>query len=201
MHRSTVVAIALSFGFAAEALAQTTGMPSFNAPYRAFTRHEAGVILSFPNSGTAFEGQYRFGYQTFDVGFRGGIWDPGGLSDAVVLLGVEGRQRVITHTEQFPLDGAIAVGLGGWIVSDASTVFIPVGLSLGRRIDLKNSTVKITPYAEPVLFMTAGSNQETEFHFAFGLGGDFQLSPAFAVRVSGGLGDIEGVSVGAVWIR
>lgn len=201
MRRSAAFAIVLSIGLAVEALAQTTGMPSFNAPYRAFTRHEAGVIVSFPNGGTAFEGEYRFGYQSFDVGLRGGVWDPGALSDAVVLLGVEARSRVITHTEQFPLDGAIVVGVGGWIISNANTVFIPAGLSLGRRIDLKNSPVKITPYAEPVLFLTAGSNQGTQVNFAFGLGGDFKLSPAFDVRVSVGLGDIEGVSIGAVWVR
>lgn len=201
MHRSAVFAIALSLGFVGEALAQTTGMPSFNAPYRAFARHEAGVIVSFPNGGTGFEGEYRFGYQTFDVGLRGGVWDPGALSDAVVLLGVEGRSRVITHTEQFPLDGAIVVGVGGWIISNANTVIIPAGLSLGRRIDLKNSPVKITPYAEPALFLTAGSNQDTQVNFAFGFGGDFKLSPQFDVRVSVGLGDIEGVSVGAVWVR
>src|SRR5574341_293181 len=202
MRRNAAFAIALSLGLAGEGLAQTTGMPSFNAPYRAFTRHEAGVIVSFPNGGTAFEGEYRFGYQTFDVGLRGGVWDPGGLSDAVILLGVEGRSRVITHTEQFPLDGAIAVGVGGWIVSNANAVIVPAGLSLGRRIDLKNSPVKITPYAEPVLYLLGDDNALTDLvHFAFGFGGDFKLSPQFDVRVSVGLGDIEGVSVGAVWVR
>ena len=37
--------------------AQSTGLPSFNAPYRAFQRSEFGGVLSFPNpGGTAFEG-------------------------------------------------------------------------------------------------------------------------------------------------
>lgn len=201
MRRSAAFSIVMSLSLASGALAQTTGTPSFNAPYRSFNRHEAGVVISFPNPGTAFEGEYRFGYQNFDVGLRGGIYDPGGLSDAIVLLGVEGRQRVITHTEEFPLDGAIAVGLGMNLVSGFNTVIIPAGLSLGRRIELKNSPVTITPYGEPVLFITAGSNQSTEVNFAFGFGGDFRLSRAFDVRVSVGLGDIEGVSVGAVWIH
>ena len=40
--------------------AQSTGLPSFNAPYRAFQRSEFGGVLSFPNpGGTAFEGAYR----------------------------------------------------------------------------------------------------------------------------------------------
>jgi hypothetical protein len=199
--RSTVLTVAWSLACAASAVAQVTGTPSFDAPYRAFTRHEAGIVVSFPNPGTAFEGEYRFGYQKFDLGMRGGSYAPGSGASTVVLLGIEGRERVITHTEEFPLDGAIAVGLGLNLVSNRNSVLIPAGLSLGRRIDVKDSPVTITPYVEPVVFLTAGSNQTTTFHFAFGLGGDFRLSKAFDVRVSGSLGDIDGVSVGAVWVR
>jgi hypothetical protein len=38
-------------------------------------------------------------------------------------------------------------------------------------------------------------------HFAFGLGADFRLSRLFDARVSVGLGDIEGISVSAVWVH
>jgi hypothetical protein len=37
--------------------------------------------------------------------------------------------------------------------------------------------------------------------FALGLGADFRLSRSFDVRLSAGLGDIEGVSLGAVWVH
>lgn len=206
MRRSAALSLVLSALLAGSALAQATGMPTFNAPYRAFSRHEAGVVISFPDPGTAFEGEYRFGYQKFDLGLRGGFYAPGSGADTWVLLGAEARQRVITHTEGFPLDGALTVGLGANLVSNFNSIIIPGGLSLGRRIDLKDSPVTITPYAEPVLFLTAGQNQDTEFHFAFGLGADFRLSRQFDVRVSGGIGGssavtMEGVSVAAVWVR
>jgi hypothetical protein len=201
MRRSLSLAVALTLSVVGVGAAQVTGTPSYDAPYRAFARHEAGVVLSFPNPGTAFEGEYRFGYQKFDLGLKGGLYDPGSGASKIVLLGVEGRQRVITHTEEFPLDGAVIVGLGANLVSNFSGVIIPAGLSLGRLIELKNSPVTITPYGEPVVFLTAGNNQSTDFHFAFGLGSDFRLSKAFDLRVSGSLGDIDGVSVGAVWIR
>jgi hypothetical protein len=201
MRRSLSLTVALMLSVVGVSAAQVTGTPSYDAPYRAFNRHEAGVVLSFPNPGTAFEGEYRFGYQKFDLGLKGGLYDPGSGANKVVLVGAEGRQRVITHTEQFPLDGAIIVGLGANFVSGASGVIIPAGLSLGRLIQLKNSPVTITPYGEPVVFLTAGSNQSTDFHFAFGLGGDFRLSPAFDLRASGSFGDIDGVSIGAVWVH
>ena len=201
MRRSLFLTVALTRTVVGVGAAQVTGTPSYDAPYRAFQQHEAGVVLSFPNPGTAFEGEYRFGYEKFDVGLKGGFYAPGGGLKNIVLLGVEGRQRVITHTEQFPLDGALVVGVGARLVSGGNTVLIPAGLSLGRLIELKNSPVTITPYGEPVAFLTAGSNQSTKLHFALGLGSDFRLSKAFDLRVSGSLGDIEGLSIGAVWIR
>lgn len=198
--RNAVALLGACVVLVAPARAQVTGMPAFDAPYRAFARHEAGVAVSFPNSGTAFEGEYRFGYRKFDVGFRGGVWDPGGLAKTEVLLGVGGRQRIITHTEEFPLDGALAVGLGLNLVSGGNTVLIPAGLSLGRLIEIKDSPVTITPYAEPVVFLRAQSGN-TDVLFTLGLGGDVRLSKAFDLRVSAALGDLEGLSLGAVWIR
>jgi len=104
--------------------AQATGMPSYNAPYRAFQRSELGAVFSFPNGGgTGFEGAYRYASGTLDVGLRGGIFDPPGSGKAVLLAGVEARQRVITHTIDFPLDGAIVFGAGAGLVSGGSTLF------------------------------------------------------------------------------
>ena len=204
--RNMLLAAALSVACAISAVAQETLMPSFDAPYRAFRAHEAGLLLSFPSGntasgGTAVEGEYRYGHKTLDFGFRGGFWSPGGGANTVILLGGEVRERVLTHNDAFPLDGAIAVGLGADLVSNANTFVIPAGLSLGRRIDIKDSPVVITPFGEPVLFITTGQNQSTTVHFALGLGADFRLSPSFEVRASGGLGDIEGISLGAVWIK
>ncbi|NIM52432.1 MAG: hypothetical protein GTN62_14080 [Gemmatimonadales bacterium] len=189
---------------AGSAQGQATGLSTFNAPYRAFARHEFGGTLTFPEvGGTALEGQFRFGYRQFDIGVRGGFWDPGELPDTRILLGAIGRHRVITHTEDFPLDGAVVVGLGAQIVENFTTLFIPAGLSLGRRLDIEDSPVSIVPYVQPTLFLTAGSNQDTELNFAFGLGADFRLSRVFDARVGVGLGKdpLEGFSISAVWIR
>jgi hypothetical protein len=188
-------------GFASTAAAQATAMPSYNAPYRAFGRSEFGVVISFPNGGgTAFEGAYRVSSGKFDLGFRGGIFDPGGAADAQLLVGGEARQRVVTHTVDFPLDGALILGIGGRFSSGNSTLIVPVGLSLGRRLDPRDSKISIVPYVQPTGFLVAGSGN-SDFLFALGLGADFRLSPRFDARISAGLGDLEGVSLSAVWVH
>ena len=84
------------------------------------------------------------------MGFRAGIFTPGGNGDSRLLLGAEARQRVVTHTEDFPLDGALILGIGGQLSSGNSALIVPVGLSLGRRIDPKDSKISIVPYVKPV---------------------------------------------------
>jgi len=196
-----LIVLAVGSTSAPSLLAQATGVPSYNAPYRAFTRSEFGAVLSFPDGGgTAFEGAYRMASGKFDLGFRGGIFAPGGGGDSQLLLGAEGRQRVVTHTEDFPLDGALILGIGGRFSSGNNNVIVPVGLSLGRRVQPKDSKISIVPYVQPTGFLIAG-NGESDFLFALGLGADFRLSPKFDARISVGLGDLEGVSLGAVWVH
>jgi hypothetical protein len=191
-------AVAIGVGTAS---AQSTGTPAFAAPYRAFDAHEFGGTLSFPEGGGfAAEGLFGFGSGKFDIGIRGGFWNPDG-GDTRILAGVNLRQRVLEHSETFPLDGAVVFGIGGRFVEDFSTLLIPVGLSLGRRLDVEDSQVSIVPFVQPTAFLTTGSSQDTELHFALGIGGDFRLSRMFDARISIGLGDIEGISISAVWLR
>lgn len=205
LRRTTVVAVLGMALASVEAGAQATGQPSFNAPYRGFTRFEFGAALSFPNydQGPALEGMYRFATREFDVGFRGGILFNDFGSDAF-LAGVEARYRAITHSVSFPLDGAIIFG-GGLATEPGSQFFFPFGLSLGRRLDVRDSQVSIVPYAQPTLILwnrDIGLTRDTDVEFVFGLGGDFRLSRAFDVRVGIGIGDVfDGISIAAVWLR
>src|SRR5437762_1045986 len=98
------------------------------------------------------------------------------------------------------LDGAVSLGAGANFVSGASVMIVPAGLSLGRRIDPKGSTVSIVPYVQPTLYLLAGDTAD-HVQFSLGLGADFRLSRAFDARLSAGLGDNEGVSIGAVWVH
>jgi len=198
--RTPLLLIPAIAGAIATLSAQATGTPSFNAPYRAFTRSEFGVVISFPDpGGTAFEGVFRQASGKFDIGFKGGLWDPCGPCKTIFLAGVEARERVITHTEDFPLDGALVLGVGGEFVSGNSALVVPVGLSLGRRVDPQGSQISIVPYVQPTMFVTVDGG--TNVNFTLGLGADFRLSRVFDARISAGLGDLKGVSLSAVWVH
>ena len=201
---ATTSALIVAAAVPTSLVAQATATPSFNAPYRAFTRHEFGGTVSFPEGGgTAIEGQYRFGYRQFDVGIRGGMHFIDVVADRI-LLGIEGRARAITHTAQFPLDGAVVFGAGVNITGGTSFI-APIGLSLGRRLELEDSNISIVPYVQPTGFLSSSPDpfggRDTDANFAVGFGADFRLSAVFDARLSVGLGDLEGVSISAVWLR
>jgi len=199
IERFAVLSLALGalLTIAGEASAQASFTPSYNAPYRAFESHEFGATLSFPsNTNFGLEGQYRFGRGKYDIGLRGGVVDSDGGS--VVVLGVEGRLRVLDHTESdFPLDGAIVVGVG---TADFDVWAIPsAGLSLGRRVVLED--FEFVAYGQPTLFLTTGTGS-TDFDFGLGLGIDFKVGESLDLRTSAGTIDgPEGVSFSLVWVR
>lgn len=199
MIRKALVAAGLSILFAADLAAQSTGTPVFLAPYRSFERTEFGASLSDPGPGVAVEGFYRFGDGRYDIGLRAGVADRG-RSFTQFLVGVDFRTRVIDHTEDFPLDGAFTAGVGGSFGDGFSSVFVPFGLSLGRRIELEDSKTAFVPYFHPVLAPRLGDG-DGDLLFGLGLGVDISLSRKFDIRVSGALGDYDGVAVSFAVVR
>jgi len=182
--------------------AQATGTPIFKAPYRAFDTHEFGASLSDPGTAVDFalEGFYSYGRGTNDFGLRAGFADGAGDLDTRILLGGDFRTRVLSYSESFPLDGALTVGFGTQIGDGPDLFFLPVGVSLGRRFELEGSNTTFTPYAHPVIVPTFGGGDD-DVNFALGLGVDIRFSESWAVRASGGLGDIDGVGVSLTYIR
>ncbi len=176
---------------------QSTGTPAFLAPYRAARTNELGATLSDPGEGVAVEGFYRFGRQPHDFGFRAGILDTDGTTAG--LFGVDYRVRVLTHDEDMPLDGALVLGVGAALSDQASVGYIPIGLSLGRRIDLEESAVSFVPYFEPLLTPTFGDREDVLF--SVGLGVDVRVSEHLDLRVGGALGDYDGISVSLAWLQ
>src|SRR2546430_14218656 len=115
MGREVALLVAAAVaGVAPVARGQATGMPSFNAPYRAFQRSEFGAVFSFPDGGgTGIEGAYRYASGKLDLGLRGGIFDPPGSAKAVLLAGLGARGRRIARPLGFSLDRARVFCPGG----------------------------------------------------------------------------------------
>jgi hypothetical protein len=196
-----ILALALLAGSAATSAAQETGTPVFKAPYRAFETHEFGLSFSdYEAVSGALEAFYNYGADKNDFGVRGGIADPAGEGDTRVLLGGNFRTRVLEYSESFPLDGALTLGLGANVGSGDDVFLIPVGISLGRKFDLEGSNTTFTPYAHPVLVPIFGAG-DSDVEFALGLGVDIRFSERWAARVSGGIGDIEGVGISLAYIK
>ncbi len=183
-------------------VAQATLTPSFNAPRRPFARSEFGGVVSFPEpAGTAYEGVYRVGSGKLDLGLRGGLLDFQGPAESTLLAGFEGRARMLSHGRDFPLDGSLVFGAGGRFVSGNSRFSFPLGMSLGRRIGVEGSKVTFMPYVQPTAFLRGGNNINTDFIYALGLGTDVRFGGALDARLGVGLGDVQGVSLGAVWVH
>lgn len=195
---SFVVVAAVALSSVEVAAAQLTGTPVFAAPYRAFRNHEVGGYVSSA-ADYSLEGFYGYGSGKFDIQLRGGFakLDPSG---STVLVGAQARQRVITNTERFPLDGAFTFGISGGFGDGVDRIFIPVGLSLGRRFLLEGTKTSFVPYVQPFLGL-ALSDGDSSLQGGLGLGVDIRLSDVIDLRVGGGIGDIEGVSVGIAIIR
>ena len=196
-----ILALVLVAGMAGTSAAQETGTPIFMAPYRAFDNHEFGASLS-DTEGISFalEGFYRYGTGSNDFGLNAGFADVQGGGDAIVLIGGDFRTRVLNYSESFPLDGALTLGLGGRFGEGDDVFAIPLGVSLGRRFDMEGSNTTFVPYVHPVIVPTFGGPDD-DVAFALGLGVDVRFSERWAIRASGGLGDIEGVGVSVAYIR
>ena len=198
--RGKLLSVAVAFVLlgTGTAEAQTVGTPVFMAPYRAFTKFEVGGYISDPGGASwALEGFYRYGWKKNDVGFRLGVEDVG--DNTVVLVGADFRSRLLTHSQSFPLDGALTLGLGG-AFGDGSVVLIPVGFSLGRRIDLENSKVSFVPYVQPTLTPAFGSN-DSNVLFTLGLGVDIKVATQLDIRLTAGVGDQDGIGIGLSYLH
>ena len=197
-----ILVVALLAGMAGTSAAQETGTPIFKAPYRAFTSHEIGVSLSDPGEGVslALEGFYRYGSGANDFSVRGGFADLNGSGGTRVLLGGDFRTQFVSYSESFPLDGSLTLGLGANVGDGPDKYYVPVGISLGRRFELEGSNTIFVPYVHPVIVPTFGGG-DSNVDFALGLGVDIKFSEQWAIRASGGLGDIDGVGVSVAYLR
>jgi hypothetical protein len=202
MRRSIILAGLVALLLAPALTAQTIATPVFKSPYRAFKKTELAGYLSDPGEGIslALQGEYRMARPTFDWGVTFGYMDAKGGGENLFGAGVDARARIARQSQDFPLDASGTLGFGALFRDGDSGFLIPFGVTLGRQVQLENSKVSFVPYVNPVIAPTFGDLLD-DVQFALGLGVDIALSPTFDVRVSGSLGDLEGVGIGLAWHR
>lgn len=200
MRRSLLAVVSLAV-LAVPAVAQETGTPVFLSSQRLFDKSAFGVSVSDPgNSGIAFEGYYRSARgATQDFGLRIGFADPEGSSSTAFLIGGDYRARLLNHSDNFPLDGALIVGVGASLLEDANALFVPVGFALGRQILLENSTTSFVPYVTPTFIPTFAN--DSDLNFAVGLGVDIKFGTNFSMNIGGSFGDLDGLSASFSWLH
>jgi len=177
---------------AEHASAQATGLPTFFAPTRAFGSSELGVSLSRPGGGaTGLEGRFSAALNRADFSLRAGYADGGGSNGGSAVAGAEVRLPVLGRSPTFPLDGALIFGVGRSF--DPGQTIVPIGLSLGRRLELDRGALHLTPYVQPTVIFAGSSD------FVFGLGVDVGVRGLPDVRVNWAAGDMDGFSVSLFW--
>ncbi|HEX5385117.1 MAG TPA: hypothetical protein VFW66_00270 [Gemmatimonadales bacterium] len=197
-----VVVAGLTAVSAAPAAAQETGTPVFKAPYRTFDQYEFGASFTDPGGATNFslEGFYTYGYRQFDLSVRGGFEDLKGDTGTRYLLGGDLRTRFLSYSDRIPVDASLTLGFGANVGTGRDVYYVPIGVSVGRRFNLENSQTTFVPYLQPVLVPTFGGG-ESDVDLALGVGVDLRFSRSLGLRVSGGLGDIEGVGVSIAFVH
>ena len=194
--RQQLLGLFLSLAAVAPLTAQATGLPTFFAPRRAFGSSELGVTLSRPGGDAiAIEGRMGARLDRADINFRGGFVDPGGNADGRIVIGVEARIPVLGHSSTFPLDGSFILGAGHRFDDGGGETYVPLGLTLGRRLLLDGSALQLTPYLQPTMILI------DDPFFALGLGLDLRIRGIPEIRFNSSVGDMEGYSIGLFWAR
>lgn len=194
-----VLLVAIAMTSAAPLAAQSTGTPVFAAPYRAFSSSEIAGSLSDPGPGFAIEGSYRISFgPTIDGGIRAGLADGKGRN-AALLAGVDGRARVLDHTEALPVDGSFTFGFGVNTSGDGTVAMLPIGFSMGRRVLIDGSNLSLVPYVHPVLTPLFGDADGVDFSIGFGV--DLRLNQNIDLRFSAAIGDRDGIGFTVAYLR
>lgn len=135
-----------------------------------------------------------------NLGLRLGFLDTPG--DEVLSLGVETWGDIAVQDADFPLDLSWTAGAGAW-VNGSTVVGVPLGVSIGRTIQVEDSDVSFQVYGHPrlgiVFYENAADDLELDLGATFDIGADVHLGSGLAIEVAASLGDFDAVGIGLAW--
>lgn len=177
MRLGSFLAVAL-LGLSPVAVEAQVFTPTFMSPQRSA---DVGVYLSDGPGDFAVEGIWRRNLGAYDLGFRAGIADVGGL---VVLVGAEFRTPL--EIADAPVEVALAGGVQG-AFGEGSAAGFQGGVSVGAPIVEGNFT--FVPYIHPRLAILSRFGQEDfDLDPLADVGFDLLLPQNLRFRVGFGLG-------------
>lgn len=205
-RRSLFAASVMLLVAAAHPLAAQTLYPSFQQP-RVVSR-EYNFAVADGQGLTPIIFQWREGTTPrTQLSLDAGLADPGGNEDVLLLVGGQYGRVLAQSRVDFPLDVLFTVGVFG-AFGNGTYMSVPVGVSVGHRFPLEGTTMAITPYIHPriALEFASGDGDNSDIAIGFDLGGNLELTPQLALRVSamfGGEGlrgtDGDAIGISLAW--
>lgn len=181
----------ISFSFAllllsaSAASAQAWNQPAFQPP-RIVNREFNFAVFTGGDGGTGLVAQWREGIApNWQLELEAGFASPD-VGETHGLFGGSLGYQLARETKELPLDFLLS---GGFYDAAGNPNFfrIPFGISIGHRFAIQNSTIAITPYAQPRLSIDHGPG-DTKLGVEFDIGGSMELTPQIAVRLLGTFG-------------
>lgn len=196
MITRAIAVILISLFVASEARAQYD-TPSFLPPRPG---DDIGIYLSDPEGADfGLQGIWRQG-GNLNLGVRLGYLDR--RDDGAIVVAAESWGLVARAGNQLPVDVAWTLGVGA-AFDDNTVLEVPLGLTIGRVLQLDQLTLQ--PYGHPriALFIAPDANDEVRLRALFDLGVDAVVSDSWKLRVGATLGAIDAVGIGLAysWTR
>lgn len=196
MMTRAIAVVLFSLIMASEARAQYD-TPSFLPPRPG---DDIGIYLSdLEGADFSLQGIWRQA-GNLNLGVRLGYIDF--RDDGAIVVAAESWGLVARAGNQFPVDLAWTLGVGA-AFDDDTVLEAPLGLTIGRVLQLDGLTLQ--PYGHPriALFIAPDSGDEVDLKALFDLGVDAVVSDSWKLRLGATLGAIDAVGIGFAysWTR
>lgn len=206
VHAASAVATMLLV-VSATGSAQTT-YPSFQQP-RAVSR-EFNIGVADGDGITPLIFQWREGTTprsqlSLDVGLADSEQQD---ADVYLILGGQYARSLAQARADMPLDVLLTAGIFTMFGNDQTFMTVPVGASIGHRFPIEGTAMAITPFVHPrvaLQYASADDNDpatddsQTDLEVSFDVGGNLELTPQLALRVSATFGDFDAIGLSLAW--
>jgi hypothetical protein len=200
--RSLAAASVMLLAVAASPARSQSFYPSFQQP-RVVSR-EFNFAIADGDGLTPLVFQWREGTSPgTQLSLDLGLADPDSdLLDTFFMVGGQYARMLTQARADMPLDILLAVGLFGRFGNDITSVGLPVGVSVGHRFPLTGTSMAVTPYVHPRVsldYVSIADANDTEVNITFDVGGNLELTPQLALRLTAMFGDIDAVGLSLAW--